>query len=149
MSVTPASFRAQFEEFADPQAYSDAAIGAWTTVALNLLDPNRWDTMLDYGTSLYVAHRLVLMQRGKAANAAGAIPGEVKGPSTAKGVDKVSQSFDTKAVTLEGAGFYNSTTYGIELWQLMLQFGAGPLQMTNPWQDPSDTDGSGYWFGIF
>lgn len=149
MSVTPQSFRVVYEEFADPQSYTDAAIAYWVTQAATALDPNRWDDALDRGTMLFVAHQLVLRKRAALATAAGGIPGEVKGPIASKGVDKVSASYDTKAVTFDEAGFYNSTTYGIELWQLMVQFGSGPLQQTNPWHDPSDTDGSGPWFGFF
>jgi hypothetical protein len=148
MSVTPQSFRSTFGEFADPQAYTDAAITIWINNAVALLDECRWGTMLDYGTMLYVAHVLVVRRRSALASAVGGVPGEVKGPLTSRTVDKVSTSFDSQAVTFDAAGFYNSTTYGLELWQLMLQFGAGPLQVTQPWGDPSNTDGGGFWFGM-
>ncbi len=128
--VTPGSFRQQFNEFANVDVYSDFAITTWTNVALSLLDAGRWDTLLDYGTSLYVAHKLVLSRRNALASLTTAVPGQVVGIQTSKSIDKVAASYDSASVALEGAGQYNSTAYGIELWQLMGQIGAGGMQVS-------------------
>jgi hypothetical protein len=131
MAVTPASFRAQFPEFADPGVFSDTAIENWTTIALLLLDPCRWNTLLDYGTSLYIAHRLSLSARDILRANAGGIPGQTPGLLTAKAVDKASAGYDVSKVALDGAGEYNATRYGVELWKLMGQMGAGGAQVNS------------------
>ena len=130
MSVTPASFRQTFPEFKDAGVYTDIQITAYTTLAGNLLDPVRWGVILDYGTSLYVAHRLALSRRDQLTQRVGGVPGEVKGPATAKSVDKVSGSFDSASVTLEDQGQWNLTRYGIEFMQLARQFGSGGMQIS-------------------
>lgn len=129
MSVTSSSFRQVFNEFRDPDIYSDFAITTFTTVALNLLDPVRWGDMLDYGTMLYVAHRLVLARRDSLTSSVGGVPGATGGVLTSKSVDSVAASYDTSATTHEGAGQYNLTRYGVELWGYMMDFGSGGVQM--------------------
>lgn len=127
--VTPATFRQQFPEFSNPAIYEDIRINNFIAVAANLLPATRWGSLLDYGTSLYVAHKLALQQRSVLAANSGALPGAIQGVLTAKQVDKVSASYDSRSVTFEEAGQYNLTTYGIELWQLMGQIGSGGLQV--------------------
>lgn len=138
MSVTPTTFRQQFREFMQPDDYPDDAINLWNTTALMFLtgsviadNTTRWGTALDYATSLFIAHHLVLGARNLATAQAGGIPGEVKGPATNKSVDKVSQGYDTKAVTFEdgSAAFWNQTSYGVRLYDLITMFGAGGVQV--------------------
>lgn len=128
--VTPASFRQQFPAFRDPGVYEDGPISLYIQVAGNLLDANRWDTLLDYGTMLFVAHHLVLAARDDATVAAGGIGGDVKGILTAKSVDKVAASYDASSVSIEDGDFFNMTRYGIEFLRLAKQFGAGGVQIT-------------------
>ena len=134
--MTPELFRSIFREFAEPDTAPDDAINFYTELAQTFLNGsnssvgNRWDdTSLNYGIGLFIAHHLALSQRAVATAAAGGVPGEVKGPSTAKAVDKVSQSYDTKAVTWENEAFWNSTQYGIRLIDLARMFGAGGVQL--------------------
>jgi hypothetical protein len=125
-----ATFRQQFPEFTDPGMYPAAAIVAWATLAYARLDAARWDAMLDYGVALMVAHYMALARGAAIAARSGrSVPGEVKGITTSKSVDKVSVSYDVNRVTIEGAGQWNLTRYGIELWQLMGQIGAGGIQV--------------------
>lgn len=145
MAVTPESFRQLFREFAEPDTAPDDAITFYVTLAGNFLNGStssvgqRWDpTTLDYATGLFVAHHLALSQRAIATAQAGGIPGDVKGPATAKAVDKVSQSYDSKAVTWENEAFWNQTQYGIRLIDLARMFGAGGVQLgalSGPWPD--------------
>src|SRR5690348_10367776 len=143
--MTPESFRQIFREFAEPDTAPDDSITFYITLAQNFLNGStssvgqRWDaTSLDYGIGLFVAHHLALSQRAIATAAAGGVPGDVKGPSTAKAIDKVSQSYDTKAVTWENEAFWNQTMYGIRLIDLARMFGAGGVQLGvcgNPFPD--------------
>lgn len=78
---------------------------------------------------LFVAHHLTLDARDAAAVAAGGVPGELKGPAASKSVDKVSVSYDTKAVTFEDQAFWNLTRFGIQLYNLARLIGAGGVQL--------------------
>jgi hypothetical protein len=127
--VTPASFLQDYPEFSNSTKYPNSAIQYWINVAVILLNPNRWGTMLTTGIELYVAHNLVLEGQAQAAAATGGTPGQNTGPLNSKTVDKVSAGYDTGAASIEGAGAYNLTTYGTRFYQLMLMFGSGGAQL--------------------
>lgn len=127
MTVTPTTLRALFPEFASTTAYPDASITSWLAVAALQLDPGRWGTLLDFGTTLYACHRIALAARNAKIAQFGGNPGQASGPVSSKSVDKVSESFDTASASEEGAGFWNLTTYGQEYIRLARQVGAGPM----------------------
>ena len=134
--MTPTLFRSIFREFAEPDTSPDDAITFYIGLATNFLNGSessvgqRWDAQsLDYGIGLFVAHHIALSQRAVAIAQAGGIPGDVRGPATAKAADKVSQSYDTKAVTWENEAFWSQTTYGVRLVDLARMFGAGGVQL--------------------
>lgn len=130
MAVTPASFRIDLPEFADPEVYTNGSITSLITLAAAFQNPNRWDPLtIDHGAELFVAHYLVLEARNKATANAGGIPGTVEGVRTAKSVDKVAISYDAQSVALEGAAFWNMTTYGIRFFQLTRAYGMGGAQI--------------------
>jgi hypothetical protein len=127
-----ATFRAMFPEFTDLGAYPDIAINAYSALALLRLDAQRWDSLLDYGVSLFVAHFMSLARKEAIAASRGkgnVAPGLVSGLATSKSVDKVSVSYDVNSILMQGAGQWNLTRYGIELYQLMGQVGAGGMQV--------------------
>ena len=127
--MTPATFRANFPEFSCTQDYPDSTIEFWFTVADGLLNPERWANLYEYGTQLIVAHHLAIASRDQQAAHSGGIPGTVQGVQSSKSVDKVSVSYDTKAVTNENEAFWNMTTYGIRLSHLSRMVGAGGVQL--------------------
>lgn len=127
--MTPADFRAIFPEFTDPAKYTDASIEFWMGIAASLVNPDRWGVLTDQGIALVTAHHLVLAQRDQATAAVGGAPGEVKGPTASKSVDKVSVSYDTGAVALSDAGFWNLTTYGLRFMTIAREMGAGGMQL--------------------
>jgi len=129
MTVTTASFRTSFPEFSDATAYPDGQVTLWIGLGTVLLNADRFASILDFATQLYVAHQLVVWKRSQSSADVGGIPGEVVGPKSAKTVDKVSANYDTSAVTFADAGFWNMTTYGIQLYQLIQMFGAGGVQI--------------------
>jgi hypothetical protein len=131
MTVTVASFRQSFPEFTDPEIYDGGYItNVLLPLALAFQNARRWDVLtIDYGTGLFVAHYLVLEARAAATTAAGGIPGTVEGIRTAKSVDKVAISYDANTVALEGAAFWNMTTYGIRFYQLTRAYGTGGVQV--------------------
>lgn len=75
---------------------------------------------------LYAAHYLTAY--GSTASG-GNGNGGMLGVVASKSVDGASVSYDTSTGTEEGAGFWNMTAYGRELYQLMQIFGAGGIQI--------------------
>ena len=129
MTVTAASFRTSFPEFANTTTYPTAQIEFWIGVAANLVDEARWGTLYDFGISLIIAHNLVISTKDQRAAALGGAVGAGGGVVASKTVDKVSVSYDTAASTFEGAGDLNTTTYGIRWQRLARMFGAGGVQI--------------------
>lgn len=135
-AANPEEFRQIFPEFADPEVYAEAACTFWITTAATFLmgassgAANRYDPAnLNYITYLFVAHHLVLGERRRRTAAAGGIPGAVEGPKTSAAADKVSKSMDTRAVTFEDEAFWNQTSYGIQLYNILRMAGAGGVQL--------------------
>ncbi|MBN3848629.1 DUF4054 domain-containing protein [Paraburkholderia sp. Ac-20342] len=124
-----AQFRSDFPEFSDTTVYPDSSVTLWMTVATSLVNARRWMELTDIGIELVTAHHLVLSKRDQDASDAGGTPGEIKGPTMSKSVDKVSVGYDSGAATLTDAGFWNLTTYGVRFYTLALSMGAGGLQV--------------------
>lgn len=122
-------FRQQFPEFTDPDIYTPFAYDFYQALAYRFLNPN-FGSVLDYAAALFIAHFLVTDAKNQKAAAAGGIPGAVDAPKTAKAVDKVSASMNVEAISLEGQGFWATTSYGMRLYQLIQMFGAGGVQLT-------------------
>lgn len=129
MTLTAAAFRVVYPEFSSTVTYTDATIDRLIALAVKLLPETRWKDLLDDGIGLYVAHYLSLSARAARLASSSAIPGAVVGVLSAKAVDKVSASYDVSATTLEGAGHWNGTSYGVQFWQLAMMVGAGPVQL--------------------
>jgi hypothetical protein len=134
VSVTVASFRQAFPEFTDPGVYDAGLITTFVNLAVNCFQNLlRWDpNCLDYGTGLFVAHHMVLQARASQTAQVGGIPGTVEGVRNNKSVDKVAVGYDVDSVVLEGAAFWNMTTYGVRFYQLVRLFGTGGVQLGTP-----------------
>lgn len=113
-----ATFRTVLPEFANSTTYTDAAITYWLTQGMLLLLASVWGTTLDQGLLYYTAHNLAIGRRNQLIAAAGGVPGEVKGATASKGVDKANVSYDTQGPQFAKAGLYNTTTYGLEFMRL-------------------------------
>uniref|UniRef100_C6BBS7 Putative bacteriophage protein n=1 Tax=Ralstonia pickettii (strain 12D) TaxID=428406 RepID=C6BBS7_RALP1 len=124
-----ANFRQDFPEFGSTTTYPNSSVSFWMGIAVSLVNPDRWGVLTDQGIELVTAHHLVLAQRDQAAAAVGGVPGEVKGPTASKSVDKVSVSYDTGAVALTDSGFWNLTTYGVRFMTIARTMGAGGMQL--------------------
>jgi len=129
MTVTAAQLRSDFPEFANTTTYPDSLVTMWLTVANSLVNPDRWVELTNLGIELVTCHHLAISAKDQLASAVGGAPGEVKGPTASKAVDKVSVSYDTGAVTLTDAGFWNMTSYGTRFLGLARMFGAGGMQI--------------------
>lgn len=129
MSFTYSDFTAAFPEFSDATSYPQATFTFWQGIAALRLRADRWCELLDHGSMLFIAHNMAVQRRNAVAAAKGKAVGTVEGPATAKSIDKLSKSQDVTSVTLEGAGDWNSTTYGIQFWQLAQMVGSGGRQL--------------------
>jgi hypothetical protein len=150
--MTPTLFRQIYRALGNPDKTPDAVLEYWFGIAGNFLNGSqnaagqRWDPIsLDQAIGLYTAHWLTLDLRDVATAMAGGIPGEIKGPSTAKGTDKVSQSYDTKSVTFTNEAFWNQTRFGVALLELAYKFGAGGIQVDGAGREESQ----GINFGLY
>jgi hypothetical protein len=145
MVQTVAAFRAMWPEFGDTSVYPDVAVTTFLGLGYDFLNPEKWRSALDFGVGLYTAHQLAIRAQAVAAANVGGVPGTQGGVLASKAVDKVSAGYDVAAGTYEGAGYWNRTTYGVRLWDMVLMFGAGgfvtgggPLPVgptVGPWQN--------------
>lgn len=126
MTIAYADFIGAFPEFSNATTYPQSSVDFWITQAYAQLNPGRLRSQLDLAAMLFTAHNVVLSAREAAAAAAGQIVGEVKGPVTAKAIDKVSVSFSDDT-GLEGAGPWNFTTYGQRLYRMLKSYNSGPM----------------------
>jgi hypothetical protein len=126
--VSITQFRSDFPEFADSTKYSDAMVAFWLNVAATLVNVQRWASLAVAGQELVTAHYLVIAARDETAAANGTPPGQVVGLQTAKSVADLSASYDYQYSVVQGAGFWNQTSYGQRYFSLARLFGAGGLQ---------------------
>ena len=120
MTVTVASFTDVFPSLiTTPQSQ----IQYWIDYAYTILDASRWLDQLDHGVGLFVAHKLTL--RNISARNGGVMPGVV----SSKSAGGLSVSYDTSRSTIDNAGSYNSTAYGLEFYELAMMIGSGGVQL--------------------
>ncbi|WP_176317417.1 DUF4054 domain-containing protein [Burkholderia vietnamiensis] len=122
-------FRQSFPEFSDTTTYSDSLVQFWMTVAVSLVNAERWGELTDLGVALVTAHHLALAVKDQKMAAVGGVPGQVTGPQSSKAVDKVSASYDTAAVAIKDGGFWNATMYGVRYLSLAMMMGSGGIQL--------------------
>ncbi|HGL4259613.1 DUF4054 domain-containing protein [Burkholderia dolosa] len=122
-------FRQAFPEFDDTTTYPDALVQFWMTVAVSLVNVDRWGDLTDLGIALVTAHHLALAVKDQKMAVVGGVPGQVSGPQSSKAVDKVSASYDTAAVAIKDGGFWNATMYGVRYLSLAMMMGAGGMQL--------------------
>lgn len=124
-----ATFRDDYPEFDDGERYPDRLINRWLSVGQRLLSASAWGDLLDHGLGLYIAHHISIQGQNILDAAFGGQPGQNKGPVASKTVDKDSVTFDTSAASIDGAGNWNATTYGVQFYQLVQLVGAGGAQV--------------------
>ena len=124
-----AQFRQSFSEFNDTTTYPDSLVQFWMTVAVSLVNADRWGELTDLGVALVTAHHLALALKDKKTAAVGGVPGQVTGPQSSKAVDKVSASYNTEAVAIKDGGFWNATMYGVRYLSLAQMMGSGGIQL--------------------
>lgn len=129
MTVTAASFRTDFPEFASTTTFPDGQVNFWIGLAGKMMATERWGELLDAGTELFIAHNLAIQAKDVKSAASGGAGGTSGGVVASKSVDKVSIAYDTSASTIEGGADLNLTTYGTRYLRLARMVGAGGLQL--------------------
>jgi hypothetical protein len=129
MVLNVGEFRTEFPEFSDSSKYTTAQITFWGTFAEKMVPQDQWGDTWQMGVKLFVAHELVLASQNAKAGKIGGVPGSTGGIPNAKTVGSVSVSYDSASVSEIGAGFWNLTNYGKQLWRLAQMFGAGCIQL--------------------
>lgn len=140
MTATVSSLRIQFPEFGDTTVYPDSIIQMWLTTATHFVNADKWGDSTDLGVLLFACHRVALARMASTART----PGQYSGILTSKGADGISAGYDASAITLEGKGHWNLTTYGLQFQELANLFGMGPVQVGA--EDGSSA--ASVWYGV-
>src|SRR5271169_2402296 len=90
------NFRDAFPEFQDIAKYPDAQINLWSSLAVAMVNANRWQAQTTIGQYLYVAHKITLAAQNAAAGNIGGTPGGQSGPINSKTVGSVTVAYDTE-----------------------------------------------------
>lgn len=131
MSAEPLSiseFRAQFPEFTE-ENFPDAIITPQLLAANLFFNTDIYsDELRGYAMGLLVAHRLTLAARDGAISEGGftGAGSAATGVTASKSVDGASISFDNSLGSEDGAGQFNLTRYGRDLWLLIRMMGMRP-----------------------
>ena len=126
-----AGFRAAFPAFANTTTFPDATITFWLDQVPNAINLDLLGTSADLATCYFVAHNIVLAAQD-AQNATVGSFGKVSGPITSSSVGGVSKSTDVASSSYSGAGYYNATSYGRQLYQLLRRFSLGGVTVSPP-----------------
>lgn len=126
--LTVAEFREMFPEFSE-ENFPDDIVTARLDLANHFFSESRYGDMRPHAMGLYAAHYLVLAKRDGATDGS-SFTGTGSGGTgiiASKSVDGASVSYDVSSGAEEGAGSWNLTRYGRELWQLIRLYGAGMM----------------------
>lgn len=127
--MTVWQFRELYPSFTEA-LYHDFAVETRLALGEEFLSEKVWRKVpvRTHAVGLYTAHYLAAYGSASAGGS-GRSDGSGMGVVSSKSVDGASISYDTGSTVEQGAGFWNSTPYGRELWQLMRVFGAGAIQL--------------------
>jgi hypothetical protein len=120
-----ATFRINFPEFASETDYPDATINFWAEVGDSLLNIRRWGDRRTFGLQLFVAHKIALAKQDKNNATGGGVPGTGTGLQSSQSAGPISESIDTQTGSMQNAGNWNLTTYGVQFFQLSELVGMG------------------------
>ena len=127
--MTVLQFRELFPAFSE-SLYPEFAVETRLALGEAFLSEKVWkpQAVRVHAVGLYTAHFLAAYG-SSSSGGSGKSEGSGMGVVSSKSVDGASISYDTGSTVEQGAGFWNSTPYGRELWQLMRVFGAGAVQL--------------------
>lgn len=135
MDVTHSAFVTAYPAFKDAQKFPCSQIEFWISQAPNQVNKRLMGKNYPLAVMLFTAHNIVIAAQQNRAAASG-IPGTPISPVQSKTVGEVSIAYDTKGTEIEGAGAWNATIYGQQLYTLMKATSAGPRYRVPPRRYP-------------
>lgn len=131
-TLTVQRFREIFPIFTQ-ELYPDGAVSLRLGLAEAFCSPCVWRpaAVREYAMALYTAHFLAAYGSAVAGGSGTGSAGQALGMGTvtSKSVDGASVSYDVTTSSEQGAGFWNSTPWGRELYRMMQAVGAGAIQL--------------------
>lgn len=126
--LTIDEFRTRFPAFT-ALLFPDESVQIRLNLADKFFSETLWkdSDLRKHVMGLYTAHFLMMV--GSKGSGGPGKSDPASGLVSSKSVDGASVSFDTGSTSWAGAGFWNQTPYGRELWYLMQHFGAGAVQL--------------------
>ena len=122
-------FRRNFPEFANEAVYTTAQIEFWVGLAEMQLPQQTWGTAWIQAVNLYVAHEITIAGINQKAATANGTPGVSGGIANTKTVGSATVGYDAPTTTEKDGGYWNRTTYGIQLYRLIKIFGCRAIQL--------------------
>lgn len=132
VEVTVSGFRETFPEFVNDVTYPAYMIQPLLNLNKQMVNEARFGEMSAYMIYLRTAHLLVIGKQNAQAAARGGVPGMSVGPMSSKAAEGMSASYEVSAIMEDGAGWWNTTSYGRMWWYYKNLFGAGPVQVGGP-----------------
>jgi hypothetical protein len=151
ITITWAQFLADFPEFntsnvtnpAYPQ-FSQSTFTYYFNLAVLLLDPqNRFASVINQLTELFIAHHMVLECLAQRDMNTGGVPGVAKGPIAGKSAQDVSISYASGATAEINGSHWNYTIFGQRFLRLAKTLSAGGIQV-----GPGGACGTAGWPGV-
>lgn len=122
--LTYDEFIAFFPEFSDAGKYPPARVNAYLQLAASRMNECFWGDSYGFGQALWAAHYLAT-----AGMAGGGGSGVVTGEVSSKKVGDVQVTYATSSDRAADAGWWNSTIYGRQWWDINSLFGVGAVQL--------------------
>lgn len=121
-----------FPEFSE---FPKARVEFYLDEADNQISENRFGKSTEFGKALFTAHYLASLDNGQRTSAGGeASKGNISsgahGAVASKTVGSVSVSYDTASTSFADAGYWNSTPYGKQFYDLLKRYRRMPFAVT-------------------
>lgn len=127
---TLAQLTTAFPEFSNSSVYAPATVDFWLGEANAIFLPaeERLGSRFLMAQLLYAAHMLVIGKRNASVAAGGSSSGMITGPIQSKTVGPISASYGNLTdIFYKNGGFWNTTMYGLQLYQIMRTFASGGM----------------------
>lgn len=119
-----------FPEFSE---FPKVRVEFYLSEADNQISENRFEKSTEFGKALFTAHYLASLDNGQRTGA-GDVTGTVSigahGAVSSKTVGSVSVSYDTASTSFADAGYWNSTPYGKQFFDLLKRYRRMPFAVT-------------------
>ena len=119
-----------FPEFSE---FPQARVEFYLDEADTQISKNRFGKSTEFGKALFTAHYLASLDNGQrtgAGDVTGTVSSGAHGAVSSKTVGSVSVSYDTASMSFDDAGYWNSTPYGKQFFDLLKRYRRMPFAVT-------------------